>query len=87
LPQVRERSVVGPSLAEERDHQVWRAAALEQHDRVEQLDVEVARNHERVAGRAAMPCEALEPSAEKFFDFGRFKHLELCRSHLYLSPS
>lgn len=66
---------------EDRRHEMGRAAALEQADRVEQLDIEMARDHERVAGWAAVPGETFEPGAQKLLSLGRLEQLELCRSH------
>src|SRR3954452_9738190 len=72
----------GRVLLEHREDEVGRAAALEKHDCVEQLHIEVARDHERIPGGTAMPGEALEAGAKKLLRLRRLEHLELCRSYL-----
>ena len=54
---------------EDGKHEMSRTAALEQADRIEQLDIEVTRDHERVAGWTAVPGETLEPGAQELFCF------------------
>jgi len=67
--------------SEDGKHEMSRTAALEQADRVEQLDIEVARDYERVTGWTAVPGQTLEPGAQELFRFRRLEQLELCRSH------
>src|SRR3954452_16955466 len=72
----------GRVLLEYGEDEVGRAAALKKRDCVEQLHIEVARDHERIPGGTAMPGEALEAGAKKLLRLRRLEHLELCRSHL-----
>ena len=68
----RDQPIPGGGISrspEDGKYEVSRTAALEQADRVEQLDIEVTRDHECVAGWTAVPGETLEPGAQELFCF------------------